>query len=156
MPISTIPGISDNKNTGRKRKEWKHPIPVPVVSQETRDRLYAEAVAHPNFDGMPLSEIRAYIDGWLTEFLADQPYWYGHTGGPGGADASHHDAQRKHHARREKEQHDREMARAKPTGSAVAATGQREANGEGENGGERIDEEAEEQSEEKTDTKTEA
>lgn len=156
MPIPTISDISDNKNTGRKRKEWKHPVPVPVVSQETRDRLYAEAVAHPNFEGKTLAQIRAFIDDWLTTFLADQPFWYGHTGGPEGADVAHHTAQRKHHARREKEQHDREMARAKPTVSATVASGQKEENGEGEKGGERIDQEkAEEKSEEKTAISTE-
>ena len=116
MAISTVADISDTKSTVKHKRPWKHPLPVPIVSQEeTRDRLYAEAIAHPNFAGMPLAQIQAHIDDWLVGFLADKPYWYGHTGGPGGADASHHEAQRKHRARREKDQHDRETARTKAT-----------------------------------------
>ena len=156
MASSRVEDITDAKRSSGHKRTWKHPVSVPVVSQETRDRLYAEAVAHPDFERKTLAQIRAFIDDWLTKFLVDQPWWYGHTGGLGGADASHHDAQRKYHARREKEEHDREMARAKPTDSAIAASGQKEEKEEGEKGRERIVEEAEEKAEEKTDTKTEA
>jgi hypothetical protein len=125
MSISGISGfeaVTDTPRPVKNKRVWTHPVPVAVVSQETRDRLYAEAIAHPNFAGLSLAQIQQDIDDWVTGFLADKPYWYGHTGGPGGADASHHAAQRKHRDRREKEQHDREMARAKVITHAEGAS----------------------------------
>lgn len=149
LEVSDIaPDIPMSTSKRRRKRAWEPPpVALPAISQETRGRLYAEAIAHTNFESMTLSEIRTHIDDWLTNFLADKPYWYGHTGGLGGADASHHNSQRKQQARREKEQQEREMARAKPPVLAIAASGEEEEKGEAEKGGEHIDETTDERPE---------
>jgi hypothetical protein len=92
-----------NKDKPRKRPRRPHPIPVPVVSQETREGLYAEARRHPVFEGMEPEHIREYINERLGIFLSKQPWWYGHTGGHGGADTRGRAAARQYEVRREKE-----------------------------------------------------
>jgi hypothetical protein len=71
-------------------------MPGPTVNQKTRERLYLEALAHPKFQGMEESEVRAFINAKLDRFLSKQPYWYGHID-----DTKHHAAQRQYKARKE-------------------------------------------------------
>ncbi|ULA61624.1 MAG: hypothetical protein LZF60_340165 [Nitrospira sp.] len=78
----------------------KAPLPAPRVSDETRLRLYEEAYAPPAFEGMNHEAVRECIDWKLTEFLAKQPFWYGHTDGRGGADVRHRASARQYEARR--------------------------------------------------------
>jgi len=73
-------------------------MPGPTVNQKTRERLYLEALAHPKFQGMEESEVRAFINAKLDTFLSKQPYWYGQID-----DTKHHAAQRQYKARRQRE-----------------------------------------------------
>lgn len=67
------------------------------------DRLDAEAKVHPLFEGMEDDEIRGYLSERMQSFLAPYPWWYGHTGGRGGADTKHHASQQQYQARGEME-----------------------------------------------------
>jgi hypothetical protein len=99
--IFTVSNIAEEapKRPGRKGRTPR-PLPAPRVSDGTRHRLYAEASNHPTFDGMEQGDIKGFIDDRLEEFLAKQPFWYGHTGRHGGADTRHHAAIRQYEARR--------------------------------------------------------
>ena len=104
--ISQSPGLAASDLPAgpekRRRRFKQNRLPAPQVSDATRERLYAEAARHPAFEGIELQEIKAFIDERLAEFLAKQPFWYGHTGGHGGADTRHHSAHRQYEARRDK------------------------------------------------------
>lgn len=78
----------------------KAPLPAPRVSDETRLRLYEEAYASTAFEAMIPEAVRECIDWKLSEFLAKQPFWYGHTDGRGGADVRHRASARQYEARR--------------------------------------------------------
>lgn len=86
------------------------PIPAtsPVISQATRGRLYAEAKDHH------LVEFMDTDDGLIEDYLASQPWWYGHTGGPDGADARYHASRQHYQARRAKEKEGRAKSRSVP------------------------------------------
>jgi hypothetical protein len=86
----------------RNRPRKRYPVPVPIVGQQIRERLYAETSRHPAFKGMEPTGIRKYIEELLTVYLSKQPWWYGHTGGRGGADTRGHAATRQYEARRPK------------------------------------------------------
>ena len=113
-------GTDMRKKTARRwprktrTKQGPAPVALPCVSQETRDRLYAEAQSHPSYEGMEEADIRLYIDERLDLFLAGQPWWYGHTGGQYGADTKHHASRRQYQARREKENNGRALANGVP------------------------------------------
>jgi hypothetical protein len=98
-----LPG-SDIPKKVAKKGALKDPVPGSTVSQETRDRLYAEAREHPAFAGMGVADLRASLDYRLDAFLIDKPWWYGYTGGPEGADIRHHASRQQYRARREKEE----------------------------------------------------
>lgn len=97
--------IKASKTRPRWKQPLAHPVPVPIpmVSQDTKDRLYSEAKDHHLFEFMDPANIPGYMDGLIEDYLAKQPWWYGHTGGPGGADARHHASRQQHQARRDKE-----------------------------------------------------
>jgi len=93
--IFTVSDTAKSKKGGRRKR---HTMPGPTLNQKTRERLYLEALAHPKFQGMEESEVRAFIDAKLDVFLGKQPWWYGHID-----DTKHHAAQRQYKARKEKE-----------------------------------------------------
>ena len=87
--------------SGIRRQRFKQPLPVPKVSEEKRERLLCDALNHPAFDRMGLNDIKAFIDRKVREFLATQPFWYGHMDGPSGADTRHQTAHRQYKDRNE-------------------------------------------------------
>lgn len=90
--------ISEASPTRKRRTFKQHPLPEPRVTVQTRERLYQEAYAFPGCEGMSQADIRAWVDGRLTAYLAKQPYWYGHTGR---ADTAHRASHRQYEARRQ-------------------------------------------------------
>lgn len=71
---------------------------VGKVSNETRERLFQEALNYTGCIGMDHQEVRAWVDQKLAQFLERQPWWYGMTPG---ADARHRESQRQYKNRKE-------------------------------------------------------
>ncbi len=73
-------------------KKGQRTIPA-VLSDETRERLQKDALAHPAFAGMEPDAIRQYMNERIELFLREQPFWFGHVPG---ADARHRASQRQY------------------------------------------------------------
>lgn len=69
-PVSTTPA--------KKRKRDDRSQLKATVSQATRDRLIAEAMQSPAYEGMHLEEVSAFVNSKLDAFLSQYPWWYGH------------------------------------------------------------------------------
>jgi hypothetical protein len=128
-----VTGTDIQGKAAKRRSKRTHPKPPlpdpPVVSQDTKDRLYAEARRHPLFEGMEVAAIQVYIDERLPLFLAEQPWWYGHTSGPGGADTRYLASRQQYQARREKEHSARKVPVAKGPIAPVLVTNMPEEGG---------------------------
>src|SRR5437016_5745654 len=79
MEISGFEAVTDMKSSAKHTRSRKQALPVPVppvpmVSQETKDRLYAEVRAHPAFASMAVEDLRASIDYRMDAFLSQQPW----------------------------------------------------------------------------------
>lgn len=61
----------------RKAKQVKSSGLAATVSQATRDRLIAEAMQSPAYEGIPLDGVSAFVNEKLDAFLRRYPWWYG-------------------------------------------------------------------------------
>lgn len=66
-----------NKHRNKQRAPFGMTALRACVSQAILDRLIAEAMIHPAFQGMGPDELRAYVNTRLDEFLRSYPRWSG-------------------------------------------------------------------------------
>jgi hypothetical protein len=81
-----------------RKKHGKH---TATISDETRQRLHAEALAHPLFEGESPEFVHEYIEQRIATFLSRQPFWFGQVNG---ADARHRANQRQYHMKQTDQQ----------------------------------------------------
>ncbi len=80
LPTSTTKNKkSTKKSTTKKSTKPVQVRPQPRVSDETRERLYQEALAYRGCEGMAPEDVRQWVDERLEAYLSKQPFWFGHT-----------------------------------------------------------------------------
>lgn len=83
LPTSTTKNKkSTKKSTTKKSTKPVQVRPQPRVSDETRERLYQEALAYRGCEGMAPEDVRQWVDERLEAYLSKQPFWFGHTQRP--------------------------------------------------------------------------
>lgn len=70
----------------------------PCLPEADRQRIFAQALSSPCFEGMAEEHVRAFVEDRLNGYLRQQPFWFGHTQG---GDARHQASQRQYAAIRD-------------------------------------------------------